>query len=99
MVEFGKNCTALSIEGKPAGLKSNCAVPGLYLYDHSGVEVARSVTPSARGELEISTVNERYLRAGSLQVQALDRGTVWLDTGIIDPMMQASEHVRVIQHR
>ncbi len=99
VVEFNEVGRAISIEEKPNNPKSNYAVPGIYFYDNSVVEVAKSIEPSDRGELEITDVNKTYLEEGKLNVQIIDKGTAWLDTGTFNSLMQASQFVQVIEER
>ena len=99
MVEFDDSMRAVSIEEKPTHPKSNYAVVGLYFYDNNVVDIAKNITPSERGELEITSINEEYLKRGALKVHRLSRGDVWLDTGTIDSMSEASAYVEVLQKR
>jgi glucose-1-phosphate thymidylyltransferase len=99
VVAFDKNMKATSIEEKPKIPKSNYAVVGLYFYDNEVLEIAQSIVPSQRGELEITAVNEQYLKAGKLKVEIMDRGDAWLDTGTFESMMDAAEYVQVMEKR
>lgn len=99
VIEFDSDGNAVSLEEKPATPKSNYAVPGLYFYDNDVVDMARSLRKSARGEYEITEINQRYLAAGRLSVEVMARGTAWLDTGTFDSLLDASDYVRTIERR
>ena len=99
VVEFDKNGKAISLEEKPENPKSNYAIPGLYFYDNTVVKKSKSIKPSERGELEITTINEEYLKEGKLNVKQLGRGITWLDTGTHESLLQAANYVETIQNR
>lgn len=99
VVEYDENLNVISIEEKPKNPKSNFAVPGLYFYDNDVIEIAKNITPSPRGEYEITDVNLEYLKRGMLKVKTLGRGSAWLDTGTFKSLMQASQFVEVIESR
>ena len=99
VVEFDKNGKAISLEEKPENPKSNYAIPGLYFYDNTVVKKSKSIKPSARGELEITTINKEYLKEGKLNVKQLGRGTAWLDTGTHEALLEAANFVQTVQKR
>ena len=99
VVEFDENNKAISLEEKPLSPKSNYAVPGLYFYDNSVIDIAKKIKPSARGEYEITDINKYYLSHGKLDVKVLSKGSVWLDTGTINSLMQANQYVQVVEER
>ena len=99
VVEFDENNKAISLEEKPLLPKSNYAIPGLYFYDNSVIDVAKKIKPSARGEYEITDINKYYLSKGKLDVKVLSKGSVWLDTGTINSLMQANQYVQVVEER